>query len=114
MLPSSAHTSIRVACTICSPHGYGTPRAEHAPWCTSLDTSHLERIFGQVVREVRLKVGISQEELADRAGLHRTYVSLLERGKRNPSLNVIQALAAALGTTMTFLVSEVEARQGQS
>ncbi|MDI1437104.1 helix-turn-helix domain-containing protein [Polyangium sorediatum] len=70
----------------------------------------LEQIFGQVVREVRIEVGISQEELADRAQLHRTYVSLLERGKRNPSLNVVQALAKALGTTMTRLVSEVEAR----
>lgn len=70
----------------------------------------LEKIFGQVVREVRTEVGISQEELADRAQLHRTYVSLLERGKRNPSLNVVQALATALGTTMTRLVSEVEAR----
>ena len=70
----------------------------------------LEQIFGQVVREVRIEVGISQEELADRANLHRTYISLLERGKRNPSLNVVQALAAALGTTMTRLVSEVEAR----
>ncbi|WP_348652851.1 helix-turn-helix transcriptional regulator [Polyangium sp. y55x31] len=51
--------------------------------------------------------------MADRANLHRTYISLLERGKRNPSLNVVQALATALGTTMTRLVSEVEARQGR-
>ncbi|MDI1442566.1 helix-turn-helix transcriptional regulator [Polyangium sp. 6x1] len=64
-----------------------------------------------MVREARIGVGISQEELADRAELHRTYVSLLERGKRNPSLRVVQALATALGTTMTRLVSEVEARQ---
>lgn len=71
-----------------------------------------EQVFGLVIREARLKVGISQEELAHRAGLHRTYVSLLERGERNPSLNVIDHLAMALGTTMVALISEVEARKG--
>lgn len=46
-----------------------------------------------------MKKGISQEELAELAGLHRTYISSLELGKRNVSLINIYALAKALGTT---------------
>ena len=89
------------------------PVSTRRPSTVKVAGNGLEQIFGQVVREVRIEVGISQEELADRAQLHRTYVSLLERGKRNPSLNVVQALATALGTTMTRLVSEIEERQGR-
>jgi transcriptional regulator with XRE-family HTH domain len=70
----------------------------------------LQQRFGSVIRRRRAEVGLGQEALADRAGLHRTHVSLLERGKRMPSLEVVRKLAAALGTTMASLVAEVEAR----
>lgn len=60
------------------------------------------------MRHYRGLVGMSQEVLADAAGLHRTYVSLLERGRRNPSLHVIIALAAALGISVAQLVSDIE------
>lgn len=53
--------------------------------------------FGRRVRELRLARGYSQEELAERSGLHRTYVSSLERGQRNVGLDNVHALAAALG-----------------
>jgi len=46
---------------------------------------------------MRAKAGISQEELAHRAGLHRTYVGSVERGERNVSLDNIHGLADALG-----------------
>jgi transcriptional regulator with XRE-family HTH domain len=52
--------------------------------------------FGHRVREHRLALGMSQEELADAAGIHRTYVSSVERGRRNVSLDNIVALAHAL------------------
>jgi transcriptional regulator with XRE-family HTH domain len=52
--------------------------------------------FGHRVREHRLSAGLSQEELAQAAGIHRTYVSSLERGQRNVSLDNIIALARAL------------------
>ena len=52
--------------------------------------------FGARVRELRLARGLSQEQLAERAGLHRTYVSSLERGRRNVGLDNILDLAAAL------------------
>ncbi len=71
----------------------------------------LEKSLGIVVREYRTRLGVSQEQLAFRARLHRTYVSLLERGKRNPSLRVLATLAPVLGTTLTDLVAGVEKRQ---
>ena len=55
--------------------------------------------FGERVRELRTKKGLSQEELAELSGLHRTYISSLELGKRNVSLINIHALAKALGVT---------------
>ena len=61
--------------------------------------------FGRRVREVREKKDISQERLGELAGLHRTYVSSLERGKRNVSLVNIEKLARALGVTMAELVT---------
>ncbi|HET7486537.1 MAG TPA: helix-turn-helix transcriptional regulator [Acidimicrobiales bacterium] len=52
--------------------------------------------FGQRVRVLRQDRGLSQEQLAERSGLHRTYVSSLERGQRNVGLDNILRLAAAL------------------
>ena len=55
--------------------------------------------FGEKVREIRIKKGLSQEQLAETSGLHRTYISSLELGKRNVSLINIHALAKALGVS---------------
>lgn len=52
--------------------------------------------FGIKVRQNREKLKWSQEELADRCGLHRTYISGIERGKRNPTLLIIEILANSL------------------
>ncbi len=51
---------------------------------------------GANLRQAREELGISQEDLADRAGLHRTYVSGVERGVRNPTVTVLEKLAKAL------------------
>jgi len=61
--------------------------------------------FGTAIRTQRKRLGISQEELAGRAGLHRTYVADIERGARNLSLANIEKLAKALGTTIPALFS---------
>lgn len=71
----------------------------------------LSQAFGAVLREHRERAGLSQEDLADKAGLHRTYIGLLERGKRNPTLDAAQRLGNALGVTLTTLVTAVERRQ---
>lgn len=68
----------------------------------------LEKQFGIVMRRRREARGISQEALAEEAGLHRTYISMLERGLRMPSIGVVQTLARALKTTMTSLIAELE------
>ena len=60
--------------------------------------------FGTKLRKVREQTGISQEKLAELAGLHRTYVSSVERGQRNISLVNIEKLAVALGVTMGKLM----------
>lgn len=60
--------------------------------------------FGERLRQVRTRAGVSQEKLADLAGLHRTYVSSVERGKRNISLLNIEKLALALGVSLTDLM----------
>ncbi|MEZ5941103.1 MAG: helix-turn-helix transcriptional regulator [Planctomycetaceae bacterium] len=64
--------------------------------------------FGQRLRDVRTKQGVSQEKLAADAGLHRTYVSSVERGERNISLMNIHRLALALGVRMRDLIPKGE------
>lgn len=60
------------------------------------DKEYLER-FAQRVRVLREEQGISQEKLAERAGLHRTYIGMVERFERNPSLICIYRIANGLG-----------------
>jgi len=55
------------------------------------------RGFGCLVRELRERQGLSQEEFAERAQVHRTYIGGIERGERNPTLTTIQKIASALG-----------------
>lgn len=55
--------------------------------------------LGRNVRHLRLELGLSQEALAEDAGIHRTYVSDVERGARNPTVTVVDKLARALKVT---------------
>ena len=64
--------------------------------------------FGRAVREQRDAVGISQEELASRSGMHRTYIGGIERGERNPSLTNIARLADALEIGLAELVEGLD------
>ena len=59
--------------------------------------------FGARVRELRLEKGLSQEELANAAGLHRTYIGGVERGERNIGLSNISQIARALNTDVYLL-----------
>ena len=63
----------------------------------------LSKHFGAAVRQHRTLIRLSQEDLADRAGLDRTYVSGIECGKRNPSLRILQQVASALGVDLDVL-----------
>lgn len=68
----------------------------------------IEEIFGQVLRRIRLEKKLSQEELAHVCGLDRTYISLMERGKRKPTINTVFALAKGLHVLPSILVLETE------
>jgi transcriptional regulator with XRE-family HTH domain len=64
----------------------------------------MRRLVGQNVRLFRSRLGISQEELAFRSGLHRTYVSGVKRGIRNPTVVIIGRLAKALDVDPALLI----------
>lgn len=66
-------------------------------------------MFGTELRKLREKAGLSQEQLAEQAGVHRTYVSLLERNKKSPTLEVLFRLCRALHVPAAKLIARVEA-----
>ena len=64
--------------------------------------------FGACVRELRLAKGYTQEAFADRCGFFRTYLSRVETGRANPTLNAIEVIAAALDLSITELFRQAE------
>lgn len=63
--------------------------------------------FGRCVRELRLEAGLSQVEFGERCGFYQTYLSRLERGQANPTLNAMEVIANALGITIYELWERV-------
>ena len=72
------------------------------------ERSKAHAALGRAIRHYRHDRGISQEELASRCGLHRTYVGGIERGERNPSYANILKIANALGVPASGIVSRAE------
>ena len=64
--------------------------------------------LGKVISDLRKSAGISQEELADRASIHRTYVSQLERGLKSPTIVILVKLAKALNTTTSKILRAID------
>ena len=64
--------------------------------------------FGVAVRRQRHKMGLSQEDFADKADIHRTYVSSIELGKVDVGISVAYKIAAALNTPLNLLIKEAE------
>lgn len=64
--------------------------------------------FGRIVRLRRERLGLSQEEVGEKTNLSRNYIGMVERGETNPTLLVLQSLAAALDTTMGSLIRALE------
>jgi len=62
------------------------------------------RVFARKLKEFRLQKGLSQEKLAEIAGLHRTYIGSVERSERNISIDNIERLAGALGIQIKELL----------
>ena len=70
--------------------------------------ANLNVIAGLNLRRLRNELGVSQDEFADLAGLHRTYVGAVERGERNITLDTLQRIAAALKVDPVVLLKEVK------
>lgn len=68
------------------------------------DSKSVQKAFGEALREVRAGRGLSQQDLALESELDRTYISLLERGLRQPTITTLIALADALDVDPTILV----------
>ena len=69
-----------------------------------MSKSTLEK-FGEKVREERLKQGLSQEELASKAGVHRTYIGMIERAEKNITSENIEKIAKALGLSLDKIMN---------
>jgi transcriptional regulator with XRE-family HTH domain len=72
----------------------------------------IAKAFGRVLREARLKAEFSQERLALDAGVDRTFVSMLERGKRQPTLETLFSLASVLNIAPSTLIARTTAELG--
>jgi transcriptional regulator with XRE-family HTH domain len=70
----------------------------------------VQRRLGLQIQRLRTAKGWSQEELAYRADIHRTYISGLERGLRNPTVTVVERLVKALGCTWSDLLDRTAKR----
>jgi transcriptional regulator with XRE-family HTH domain len=72
----------------------------------------LKKAFGKVIKELREDEGLSQQELADTAGIDRSYLSDLERGLNFPSLNIVYSLAEVFKMKANELVQKVDKEMG--
>jgi transcriptional regulator with XRE-family HTH domain len=64
--------------------------------------------FGEVIRELRKERNLSQEELADKADVHRTYIGMIERGEKNITIQNIQKLAKALNVSLKSIFEKLD------
>jgi transcriptional regulator with XRE-family HTH domain len=64
--------------------------------------------FGSLVRRLRESRGLSQDELADRSGLHRTFIGSVERGEKVPTIITAQKIAGGLDLRLSFVFAELE------
>jgi transcriptional regulator with XRE-family HTH domain len=64
----------------------------------------MRKLVGRNVRKIRLRVGLTQEQFAERSGFSQQYISGLEKGRRNPTIVTLYELAKALGVTHMDLV----------
>lgn len=74
----------------------------------------LEKAFGEILRELRVHQRLTQEALAEKSELDRTFISMLERGERQPSLSSLFKLASALNTEVSHILKKLEERVNEN
>src|SRR5580693_2997007 len=79
-----------------------------------MDKIAIEKRLGLAIKNWRTRLKLPQDDLAKRAGFHRSYISDIERGSRNVSLKSIEKLAAALGISVVTLFADLESKSGAS
>jgi transcriptional regulator with XRE-family HTH domain len=79
------------------------------PKTVLLVASRLSNRLGKCVRDLRLEVGMTQVEFAERCGFYQTYMSRIENGRANPTLNALEVISNALGLTVFDLFDRVKA-----
>lgn len=72
--------------------------------------TQVQERLGQAIKEIRASKSLTQEDLADRSGLHPTYISDIERGARNPSFLALVRLADGLGSTLAEIGAAYDKR----
>lgn len=73
-----------------------------------MSAPNISKLFGLAVRSKRLAAGITQEKLAEQAGLHPTYISMVERGVRNPTLDAADRIAGVLKVSLPHLIAAAQ------
>lgn len=68
----------------------------------------IQHLLGKNVRQIREAKGWSQDKLSEESGLHRTYISGIERGVRNPTVEIVQQVALALEVPVAYLFKDQE------
>ena len=86
-------------------------RAKRDPGSRRAVPDNLRTIFGENLRAARLKAGLTQVELAERAKVERTYVTQIEAGSRNITLDIADALAKAVGKNVRSLLRPTSAKK---
>lgn len=91
------------------------PKDQKVPKTAACEAAELQSTLGKTIKAQRLRLGVTQEELAWRADMHRTYVADIERGGRNLTLRSIISLASALKVSVASLLAEPgDLRQGST
>ncbi len=73
-----------------------------------MNEKRLQKCFGETLRNLRIQKGLSQEKLAGECGLDRTFISLLERGLRQPTISSLFKISAVLEIKSSALIKEIE------
>lgn len=71
-----------------------------------MEKSHVLQTVGRRIQKLRKRAKLSQDELAERVGMHRNHIGLVERGERNASLTALAAIADGLGVSLAQLFDE--------